>query len=44
MNRLSLSTTILSFAYSGLLPRHSREYEAPRTASPSVVAATPKKK
>jgi hypothetical protein len=40
MNKVSLRTTILSFAFSGVLPQHQREYEAPRTAT----QATPKKK
>lgn len=40
MNEMSLNTAILSFAFSGVLPRHKRDYEAPRPAS----AETAKKK
>jgi hypothetical protein len=40
MNQMSLSTAIMSFAFSGVLAPHKREYEAPRPQSP----AQPKKK
>jgi hypothetical protein len=40
MSKMSLNTTILSFAYSGVLAQHRREYEAPRVTSQVV----PKKK
>ncbi len=33
MKKASLATTVLSFAFSGMLPSHRREYEAPRTVS-----------
>jgi hypothetical protein len=39
-NKVTLNTAILSFAFSGVLPQHRREYEAPRTLSQAV----PKKK
>jgi hypothetical protein len=35
MNQLSLNTAILSFAFSGMLAPHKREYEAPRPAAPA---------
>lgn len=41
MNQLSLSTAIMSFAFSGVLAPHKREYEAPR---PQSTPAPPKKK
>ena len=40
MTQLSLNTTILSFAFSGVLGSHRRQYEAPRPVS----QAAPKKK
>lgn len=40
-NKVSLPTAILSFAYSGVMPFHKRDYEAPRTTSQ---AAPTKKK
>jgi hypothetical protein len=39
-NQLSLNTTILSFAFSGMLGAHRREYGSP----PAPVSATPTKK
>jgi hypothetical protein len=30
MNQMSLNTAILSFAFSGVLAPHKREYESPR--------------
>jgi hypothetical protein len=32
-NKVSLPTAILSFAFTGVMPFHKRDYEAPRTAS-----------
>jgi hypothetical protein len=40
MTQLSLNTTILSFAFSGVLGSHKRPYEAQRTVSQPA----PKKK
>ncbi len=40
MNQMSLNTTILSFAFSGLLGAHRRAYGSP----PPLASATPKKK
>jgi hypothetical protein len=40
MSPLSLNTTIFSFAFSGVLGAHRREYGAPPPAAP----ASPKKK
>jgi hypothetical protein len=35
MKPLSLNTTILSFAFSGMLGAHRREYATPRPAAPT---------
>jgi hypothetical protein len=40
MNQMSLSTAILSFAFSGVLAPHRREYEAPKPQT----SGQPKKK
>ena len=40
MTQMSLNTAILSFAFSGVLGSHKRQYEAPRPVS----QATPQKK
>jgi hypothetical protein len=40
MNQMSLNTAIISFAFSGVLAPHKRDYEAPRPQAP----AQPKKK
>ena len=40
MNQQTLNTTILSFAFSGMLGSHRREYGSP----PPPVSAQPKKK
>jgi hypothetical protein len=40
MNHLSLNTAILSFAFSGVLAPHKREYDSRPPAQPQ----TPKKK
>jgi hypothetical protein len=36
---LSLNAAILSFAFSGMLVPHRREYAAPRPAAPASAAA-----
>ena len=39
MNPLSLKSTILSFAFSGMLAAPKREYEAPRPTGPAAPKA-----
>ncbi len=43
MNQLTLNSAIMSFAFSGVLAPHKREYETPRTVF-TTTTAVPKKK
>lgn len=44
MNQSTINSTIFSFAFSGMLGAHRREYGSSPSPSPSVTPATAKKK